>query len=186
MTPALRQRIITAAVDITAAEGWAGVTMSRLAEAVGVSRQTVYNEVGSKPVLAEAVVLDTLTRFLAAVDRAFDAHPDDVVGGVRAAVSDVLGMAGHDPLLRAIATATHGADTELLPLLTTRAEGLIDAASEVVRARLLGYDLSISRGQLDAVVDHVVRIVLSHVMQPGAAPRRTADDVAWAVSRMLA
>ena len=47
--------------------------MARLAEEVGVSRQTVYNEVGTKPGLAEAMILSELDRFLGVVNRAFDA-----------------------------------------------------------------------------------------------------------------
>ena len=30
-----------------------------------------------------------------------------------------------------------------------------------------------------------VRLVLSHVMQPSAAPARTADDIAWIATRVL-
>ena len=62
-----RDRIVAAAVEMTTSSGWAAVTMARLADAVGVSRQTVYNEVGSKPALAEAMVLEELTRFLGVV-----------------------------------------------------------------------------------------------------------------------
>ena len=42
----LRDRLVTAAVELTLAHGWSQVTMARLAAEVGVSRQTVYNEVG--------------------------------------------------------------------------------------------------------------------------------------------
>ena len=45
---------------MTASVGWASVTMGRLADAVGVSRQTVYNEIGTKPGLAEAMILREL------------------------------------------------------------------------------------------------------------------------------
>ena len=31
----------------------------------------------------------------------------------------------------------------------------------------------------------VVRVVLSHVMQPSASPGRTADDIAWVAARVL-
>ena len=57
--------------------------MARLAQAVGVSRQTVYNEIGTKNALAEAMILSELDRFLAVVTGAFDDHPEDLVGGDR-------------------------------------------------------------------------------------------------------
>ncbi len=110
--------------------------MSRLAERVGVSRQTVYNEIGTKPALAEAMILSELERFLAAVESAFDRHPDDLPEAIRAAAGGVLELAQDNRLLHAVVSATHGADTELLPLLTTHAESLLAAAKlVVVRAR---------------------------------------------------
>jgi hypothetical protein len=32
----------------------------------------------------------------------------------------------------------------------------------------------------------VVRLVLSHVMQPSASPAETADDIAWVAEKVLA
>ena len=63
----MRERVLEAAVTLTTEVGWAQVTMARLADVVGVSRQTVYNEIGSKPRLAEAMILRELERFLAPV-----------------------------------------------------------------------------------------------------------------------
>ena len=103
------------AAELTAESGWATITMAKLADRVGVSRQTVYNEIGSKPALAEAMVLRELALFLAEVDRAFDAHPDDLVAAIRGACRGVLELAQDNRLLKAVVSATHGADTELLP-----------------------------------------------------------------------
>ena len=94
---ALRERLCDAAAELVTTVGWGRVTMARLAEVVGVSRQTVYNEIGTKNDLAEAVVLRELDRFLAGVTAAFDAHPglaavveggspDDTAAASRAAV----------------------------------------------------------------------------------------------------
>ncbi|WP_253854514.1 TetR/AcrR family transcriptional regulator [Prauserella alba] len=180
-----RQPIVVAAIEITAHEGWSAVTMARLAESVGVSRQTVYNEVGSKAALAEAMVGHELDRFLALVRGAFDRHPHDLPGAVFDAVRGVLDLAGDNVLLRAVASATHGADTELLPLLTTRAEALITEATAILTERVRSYPSGASSEQLDVVVDVVVRAVLSHVMQPSDTPERTADGLAWLVRRAL-
>jgi AcrR family transcriptional regulator len=183
--PSMRQRIVQAAVSLTAEVGWARVTMATVADRVGVSRQTVYNEVGTKPGLAEAMILHELDRFLGVVNLAFDAHPDDLVGAIRAASRDVLVLAKDNPLLHAVVSATHGADTELLPLLTTHAESLLAAAKVVIADRIEGYDVGLDEEHLEAAIDMVVRVVLSHVMQPSAAPDRTADDLAWIATRVL-
>ena len=131
------------------------------------------------------MVLDELGRFLSVVERAFDDHPDDVVEAVRSAARGVLELAQDNALLHAVVSATHGAGTDLLPLLTTQAEPLLATAKALIGERLAAYALPVQQARLDVVVDVVVRMVLSHVMQPSASPVRTADDIAWAVARLL-
>jgi len=60
----MRERVVEAGVALTLEAGWARVTMGTVADRVGVSRQTVYNEVGTKAGLAEAMILHELDRFL--------------------------------------------------------------------------------------------------------------------------
>ena len=181
----IRDRIVVAATDLTTREGWSAVTMSRLAEAVGVSRQTVYNEIGTTPALAEAMILGELARFLEKVDRAFVAHPDDLVAAIHAAVVGVLEFAEGNPLLHAIVSATHGADTELLPLLTTHSAALMTTAGLVIADHLEAYELNLDDQQRAVVIDAIVRIVLSHVMQPSGEIGATADGIAWIARRVL-
>ncbi|MDF9716650.1 TetR/AcrR family transcriptional regulator [Nocardioides sp. ChNu-153] len=184
--PSLRDRILAAAAHLTSTDGWAKVTMARLAAAVGVSRQTVYNEVGGKPDLAEAMVLNELARFLAEVDRAFEEHPDDLLAAVGEACRGILELAQDNELLHAVVSATHGAETELLPLLTTHAESLLTTAKTMLGDRIAPYDLDLTPRQREVVVDVVVRSMLSHVMQPSGTPAETAADVVWVASRVLA
>jgi AcrR family transcriptional regulator len=178
------ERILAAAAELTAEVGWADVTMAALAERVGVSRQTVYNEWGSRDRLAEAMVLRELGAFLDRVDAGFDAHPSDLRAGTEAAIDNVLDLARTNPLLRAIVTATHGAETELVPLLTTRADVVIAVASERVRDRLRMY-VDADEAMLRTTADLLVRTVLSHVMQPSATSGDIADGLARAVMRLL-
>lgn len=179
------ERIVAAAAALTLEVGWAGVTMGKLADRVGVSRQTVYNEVGSKPRLAEEMVLTELAAFLAVVDAAFDRHPTELLDAVRAAARGVLELAGANALLQAVVSASYGAETELLPLLTTRNDALVLAATEVVRGRIDAYAVVLDDRHLDAAIDMVVRLVLSHVIHPVAGPADTADDIAWIAGRTL-
>lgn len=181
----MRRRLLDTALTMTAEHGWGSITMGRLASEARVSRQTVYNEIGTKPALAEAMVLDELSRFLAKVEQAFDAHPDDLVGGLRAAVGDVLALAQGNALLQAVASATHGAETDLLPLLTTHAGPLLQVAKDVVHQRVATYDTGLDDERLDTVVDVIVRYVLSHVMQDPVDPERTADGLAWLAEQVL-
>lgn len=181
----MHQRVVAAASELTLEAGWAGVTMGKLAERVGVSRQTVYNEVGSKPQLAEEMVLAELAKFLAVVDDAFDLEPTDLVEAIRAASRGVLELAGRNALLQAVVSASYGAETELLPLLTSRNDALVLTATQAVRRRVVAYPVELDERHLDAAIDMVVRLVLSHVVHPIAPPADTADDIAWISRRTL-
>jgi AcrR family transcriptional regulator len=159
--------------------------MSGLAESVGVSRQTVYNEVESKPALAQAMVLHELAGFLALVDRAFDAHPGDAVAAIRAAVRGILERAEADPLVRTILAGASGANADLLPLLTTRSHDLLEMAQVATLQRLTPLTPRLKPSSRAAAVDVIVRTVLSHVTQPAGTPDQVAADVAWAAGHLL-
>jgi len=181
----LRQQIVAAAVELTRGSGWSSVTMARLAGIVGVSRQTVYNEIGSKPALAEAMVLDELARFLSVVERAFDQHPGDLLESIDGAVRGVLGLAQDSVLLRAIVSATQGADTELLPPFTTQSGSLLTAAKSVLAERLASFPVSLEPHRLTTVIDAIVRVVLSHIMAPSGTPDTAAEEITWLSSRLM-
>lgn len=189
----VRDRIVEAAAAITTESGWSAVTMNKVAARAGVSRQTVYNEMGSKPGLGQAMVLRELDRFLAAVQDELDRH-DDLVEAIRAAAERILVMARENRLLDAVLASAHGvsrgepgSDNELLPFLTTDAAPLISAATAVIAERLPHRfpDTGLTEGEAAVAIDSVVRLVLSHVMQPGSPPAKVADDVAWIVGRVL-
>jgi AcrR family transcriptional regulator len=180
-----RDRLLTAAARFTAEHGWGALTMAKLADLVGVSRQTVYNEIGGKPQLAEAMVLRELELFLEVVDSAFQDNPDDLVLAIEAAAFRVLDLAGTDPLLHAILSSSQGADSELLPLLTTNSEPLLGAAAQMIRAHVASYDVRLEAPRVEVLIDMVVRLVLSHVMQPTAQPAQTAETISWIAERVL-
>lgn len=180
----VRERVLDAAAELTTGPGWSTITMAKLADAAGVSRQTVYNEVGSKTGLAEALIMRELARFLAVVEEQLDAG-DDVVDAIRRTARAVLELARENRLLHAVLSASHGAGNDLLPLLTSHSASLIEAATVVVRAHVDRFDLGLEEHELETALDVVVRLVLSHVMQPGGTPEATAEAIAWVVGRAL-
>lgn len=180
-----RNRIIAAAARLTCADGWSKVTMGRLAAEAGVSRQTVYNAVGSRESLAEAMVLTESAQFIFKIVEGFENHPGDLLPAIHDAVENTLTFAEGNALLRAVVSATHGADTELLPLLTTHSESLLGTIKVVVQDRVDQYEIDLAPERIAAVIDIVVRSSLSHVMQPTGTPRETADSITWLVARVL-
>lgn len=182
----LRDRLLDAAAAITAADGWGAVTMAKLAEEVGVSRQTVYNELGSKPKIAEALVMRELDRFLDIV-RSRMAAETELVAALRSACEGALEAAAANPLLKAILESAHTGGSDLLPLLTTESQGLIQGATAVVVESLAeqGFETGLDDDELLTAVDAIIRLVLSHVMQPAKAPAEAADDIAWVAGHVI-
>lgn len=182
----LRDRLLDAAEGLIVSEGWASLTMSKVAECGGVSRQTVYNELGSKPAIADALVARKLDLFLGYVGERMVAE-SDVVEAIRAAAEGAMEMAHSEPLLRAILESVGGGNTELLPYLTTDSQGLLDVATEVVMATIIDRfdDIGLDDDQFRSVTDALVRLVFSHVVRSSKPAAEAADEIAWLATRIL-
>lgn len=74
--PAARESLLDAAYTALARRPWSAVRMVDVAAAAGVSRQTLYNEFGSKDGLARALVRREADGYLAGVDRALAGYSD--------------------------------------------------------------------------------------------------------------
>src|SRR3954471_22891041 len=130
----LRDDLLDAAGELIIERGFRRVRMQDVADAVGVSRQTVYNEFGDKWRLAQALTLRENDRYLDAVDEPLNRH-DDLYAAVAAAVAYTLGTAADDPLKKAILTGPGSED--LLPLMTTHAEPVLFAAKRRIVAHVM-------------------------------------------------
>ncbi|SCE75936.1 transcriptional regulator, TetR family [Micromonospora coriariae] len=171
----LRDTIVDAARTRTITGGWDAVRMGGVAATAGVSRQTVYNEFGSKAGLAEALARREVDRFVGDVRAALVAHGDDVRAGAYAAIAHTLTTAADNPLVKAILTSARGGSDELLPYLTTRAEVVLTEASgaliEWAGDHLPGADPA----ALAFAADSIVRLVVSHIVLPRSPVDQTAS-----------
>lgn len=183
--PTMRQRLVSTAIDLTVKRGWSKLTMSALGDLVGVSRQTVYNELGTKRQLAEAMVMEELGVFLGHVDGAFVDNPDDLVAAIEEAARRALEMARTSPLLHAVLSTSQGGESDLLPLLTTHSAPVLSVAGDMIRAHVAHYEIDLPQERVQSLIDLVVRLVISHVMQPAGSPEETAADIGWVASRVL-
>jgi AcrR family transcriptional regulator len=182
----LRDAIVDAARAQTVAVGWDGVRMGGVAVAAGVSRQTVYNEFGSKAGLAEALARREVDRFVGDVRAVLRRHGDDVRAGAYAAIAHTLTEAAGNPLIKAILASSRGGSDELLPYLTTRAELVLTEATGAVREWAADRLPDADPAALASAADAVVRLVVSHIVLPLAPPDRTADALANLAVRLLA
>ncbi|RJL20825.1 TetR family transcriptional regulator [Bailinhaonella thermotolerans] len=178
----LRDELLTAAEPLLIERGYRNLRMRDVADAVGVSRQTVYNEFGDKWGLAQALALKDNERFLDGIDEALSAH-DDLYGAVRAAVLFTLEEAASDPLTRTVLT---GDGSEgLLPLLTTRAEPLLLAANQRIVRHARAKWPELPADELAVITESVVRLTVSHILLPTRDDQEVADSLARLVLRYL-
>ena len=92
----------------------------------------------------------------------------------------VLDLAADNPMLKATLSAAAGTPSPLLPLLTSQSLPLIQTATARVEAGLLDAHPDVAGPHLADAVDTIVRVVLSHVVQPGPLP-----DLRWLGDRLL-
>src|SRR5215207_2584332 len=95
----LRETLFGAMRDQLERRTWSEVTMSDVASAAGVSRQTLYKEFGSRDEFAQAFVIHVGERFLDDVDAAVREHLDDPRAAIGAALEFFLRTAGGDPVV---------------------------------------------------------------------------------------
>ncbi|MFC5675763.1 TetR family transcriptional regulator [Aeromicrobium endophyticum] len=184
----VRQRLLDAAQAMIEAGGWAAVTMSGVASSAGVSRQTAYNEFGTKHGLAQQLALRELQLFLTVARTRMEAERD-LSDGIRAACEGVLLMGEQSLLVRTIvSSAATDRDLDFLMILTTESGGIVETAVAVVEQAVaeLYPPSGFEQEQLGVVTEAVVRLVLSGLTRPSKAPADAAADIGWLVGMVLA
>ena len=171
----LRATLLDAVREQLRTRTWAQVTMADVATAAGVSRQTVYNEFGSRPALAQAYVLCEADRFLAAIEDAVRQHFDDPIKAMTAAFEVFLAAADGDPLVRALISSEGG--DELLPLVTTHGQQVHDRATAHLARFLAEGWPALTPRKARLLADAVVRLAISHATLPSGSSHETARSI---------
>jgi AcrR family transcriptional regulator len=172
----LRDRLLDAATELLGERDWASVTMADIARGAGVSRQTLYNEFGSRQEFAQAYVLREADRFLAAAEDAIAAHPDDPEAALTAAFTGFLSAAADNPLVRTIVSGDPGSG--LLALVTTRGALVVGAATVRLAACFTATWPQLPDRQAHAAAECAARLAISHALLPTAPAERTGAAVA--------
>ncbi|CAM2937279.1 TetR family transcriptional regulator [Prescottella defluvii] len=172
----LRESILGAVRDLLLERDWSKVTMTDVAAVAGISRQTLYNEFGSRQGLAEGYALQLVDRFVDAVAAAVYAH----VGDARAALVDGFTAFFHasadDPLVCSLRTGA--AKPDLLRIVTTDSAPLIERASGRLAETFRRSWIQASEDDSAILARGVVRVALSYVSMPPASDGDDARDLA--------
>jgi AcrR family transcriptional regulator len=173
----LRDTVIAAVDDLVRARGWSATTMSDVAAGAGVSRQTLYNEFGSRSALVEAYVTREIDTLVSQVSDAVRANADDAHRALRIAFSLFLKLASDEPVVQLIVNDAEGG--ELHRLLTGLGQTL---ASDRIANLIPAVWSQVGVADARLVADSLVRLAISHALMPGPDPAM----VARGVGRMLA
>lgn len=172
--PTARETLLEAAHAAVGTQPWPGVRMVDVAAAAGVSRQTLYNEFGTKEGLGAALVNRVVQGF---VEGAARAAAEGARGGTDPAASCasaaawMLRAAREEPIVRAALTGCWGSPMPLPPESETSAvvygePGKLAAAlSERIVA---GLSRNGSSGKIGTACEAGVRLALSFVVAPPA------------------
>ncbi len=183
----LRELALDAARDVVLAKGWAAVRMGAIATAVGISRQSLHAEFGTKEDLGHALVMRETGEFFEGVRARLAEHPGDLGGAVTAAATYMLTVARENPLLQTILTRAAGSDGDaaLLSLLTIQGEPIIGNAIGILGDWVRDQWPSADPTETRVMVESVVRLAQSHILTPTASPSEIAADLALVACRMV-
>lgn len=175
----LRESVLEAMRDLLLARDWSAITLSDVARAAGISRQTIYNEFGSRQGLAQGYALRLADRLVDSVHAALDAHVGDIYQALLQAFRSFFAESAADPLVVSLLSGV--AKPDLLQLITTDSAPIIDRASARLALAFTKTWVATSDDDAGVLARSIVRLSLSYVSMPPA----TSHDVAVDLARLM-
>ncbi|KAA1250360.1 TetR/AcrR family transcriptional regulator [Mycobacterium simiae] len=172
----LRDSVLDAMRDLLLTRDWSGITLSDVARQAGISRQTIYNEFGSRLGLAQGYAVRLADRMVDAVADSIAAN----VGDIHQAFVQGFGLffteAASDPLVVSLLTGV--AKLDLLQMITVDSAPIINRASARLTQALT--DSWVHMGVEDAGVlaRAIARLAMSYVSMPPEADHDVSADIA--------
>ncbi|MFQ6391890.1 TetR/AcrR family transcriptional regulator [Nocardia sp. KC 131] len=171
----LRTSVLDAMRELLTERDWSKITLGDVATRGGVSRQTLYNEFGSRSGLAQSYALRLADDLVDHVHSAIDGN----VGDVRAAFREGLGgfflEAAADPLVQSLLAGEVKLD--LLRLITLDAGPLLEHATERLAVAFQHSWVGASAAESAVLAHALVRIALSYIPTPPAPGRNAPADL---------
>lgn len=162
---------------------WSAITLSDVARAAGVSRQTIYNEFGSRQGLAQGYALRLADRLVDEIDDAVNGNVGDVHGAFLAAFRAFFANSASDPLV--ISLLSGKAKPDLLQIITTGSGPIITHCSARLGAALTSSWVRASPEDAGVLARAVVRLALSYVSMPVDPDSGADHDIAADLARLM-
>lgn len=172
----LRDTILDGMREELLAKDWSGITLSDVARAAGVSRQTIYNEFGSRQGLAQGYALRLADRLVDLIDSAINGNVDDVYGAFLAGFRAFFAESSADPLV--ISLLSGEAKPDLLQIITTDSGPMITHCSARLSEAFVDSWVHADDADAGVLARAIVRLALSYVSMPPEADHDVAADLA--------
>ncbi|BBZ49175.1 TetR family transcriptional regulator [Mycobacterium heidelbergense] len=172
----LRESVLDAMRDQLLARDWSAITLSDVARSAGISRQTIYNEFGSRQGLAQGYALRLADRLVDAVHAALDANVGDIYEAFLQGFRAFFSESAADPLVISLLTGV--AKPDLLQIITTDSAPIITRASARLTSALTQSWIAASDEDAGVLARAIVRLAMSYVSMPPEADHDVAMDLA--------
>ncbi len=172
----LRDSILDGMRDLLLARDWSSITLSDVARAAGISRQTIYNEFGSRQGLAQGYAMRLADRLVDAVDKAINGNVGDIYAAFLEGFRDFFTESAADPLV--ISLLTGGTKPDLLQLITTDSGPIISHCSSRLTTTFTQTWVRASEEDAGVLARAIVRLCMSYVSMPPEADHDVARDLA--------
>ncbi len=174
----LRDSVLDAMREELLTKDWSAITLSDVARtAGGVSRQTIYNEFGSRQGLAQGYALRLADRLVDAIGAAISSNVGDVLAAFTEGFRVFFTESAADPLVISLLTGV--AKPDLLQMITTDSAPIITRASAKLTEAFMNSWVSASEEDSGGVLARaIVRLAMSYVSMPPEADHDVALDLA--------
>lgn len=183
----LRDSILDAMRELLLSRDWSSITLSDVAKSAGISRQTIYNEFGSRQGLAEGYALRLADRLVDAVDMAIQHNVGDVHAAFLEGFQSFFVESASDPLV--ISLLTGAAKPDLLQIITTDSAPIITRCSQRLTATFMDSWVRASEEDAGVLARAIVRLAMSYVSMPpefdAATTSARGHDVARDLARLM-
>jgi AcrR family transcriptional regulator len=172
----LRDSILDGMRELLVSRDWSAITLSHVANAAGISRQTIYNEFGSRQGLAQAYAMRLADRLVDQIDGAIEGNVGDVYAAFHEGFRDFFVESAADPLVVSLLTGEIKPD--LLQLITTDSGPIISHCSQRLTTTFTHSWVQCSDDDAGILARAVVRLALSYISVPPEADHDVAADLA--------
>jgi len=172
----LRDSVLDAMRELLQTRDWSAVTLSDVARVAGVSRQTIYNEFGSRQGLAQGYALRLADRLVDLVDEAICSNVGDIYAALLQGFRVFFVESAADPLVISLVSGV--AKPDLLQIITTDSAPIIARCSQRLTASFTHSWVKASEQDAGILARAIVRLAMSYVSMPPEADHDVAADLA--------